>query len=162
MRGLERHAVEATHRPPQRRPGTKCPPVGPGPARWRPGRSARRERCPLNRDAYEVTPCGVTLPADRYIRPMGDPLLGPVHELGDRPAVRVGDRALTYGELREAAAAVAQRLQGAQRAAGWAESSLETCVAGVRALPPGRPLRAAHPQLGRAELRPTPPDSQPA
>jgi malonyl-CoA/methylmalonyl-CoA synthetase len=51
---------------------------------------------------------------------MGEPLLGPVHELGDRPAVRVGDRALTYGELREAAAAVAQRLQGAERAAVWA------------------------------------------
>jgi malonyl-CoA/methylmalonyl-CoA synthetase len=84
---------------------------------------------------------------------MGEPLLGPVHELGDRPAVRVGDRALTYGELREAAAAVAQRLQGAQRAAVWAESRLETCVAVVGALAAGVPLVPLNPKLGESELR---------
>src|SRR3954468_11878502 len=83
---------------------------------------------------------------------MGDPLLGPVHELGDRPAVRVGDRALTYGELREAAAAVAERLRGAARAAVWADSSLETCGAAVGALGAGGPLVPLTPKLGESEL----------
>src|SRR4051795_4364683 len=92
---------------------------------------------------------------------MGDPLLGPVHELGDRPAVRVGDRALTYGELREAAAAVARRLQGAQRAAVWAESSLETCVAVFGALAAGVPLVPLNPKLGESELRHILEDSNP-
>jgi malonyl-CoA/methylmalonyl-CoA synthetase len=92
---------------------------------------------------------------------MPEPLLGPVHELGDRPAVRVGDRALTYGELREAAAAVAQRLQGAERAAVWAESSLETCVAVVGALAAGVPLVPLNPKLGESELRHILEDSKP-
>ena len=56
-------------------------------------------------------------------------LLEPVHELGDEPAVRVGDRALSYAELRAAAGAVASDLAGAQRVAVWAEPTLETCVA---------------------------------
>jgi malonyl-CoA/methylmalonyl-CoA synthetase len=92
---------------------------------------------------------------------MGDPLLGPVHELGDRPAVRVGDRALSYGELRAAAAGVARRLRGAERAAVWADSSLETCVAVVGALAAGVPLVPLNPKLGESELRHILDDSAP-
>jgi malonyl-CoA/methylmalonyl-CoA synthetase len=95
------------------------------------------------------------------MRAMGEPLLGPVHELGDRPALRVGDRALSYGELREAAAGVARRLQGAERAAVWAEPSLETCVAVVGALCAGVPLVPLNPKLGESELRHILDDSAP-
>jgi malonyl-CoA/methylmalonyl-CoA synthetase len=92
---------------------------------------------------------------------MGEPLLAPVHELGDRPAVRFADRGLSYGELRGAAAAVAQRLRGAERAAVWAESSLETCVAVVGALCAGVPLVPLNPKLGESELRHILEDSSP-
>jgi malonyl-CoA/methylmalonyl-CoA synthetase len=95
------------------------------------------------------------------MRAMGDPLLAPVHELGDRPALRVGDRALSYGELREAAAAVARRLAGLERAAVWAEPSLETCVAVVGALCAGVPLVPLNPKLGESELRHILDDSAP-
>ena len=39
---------------------------------------------------------------------MSGPLLAPVHELGGEPAVSVGGEGLTYGELREAAGALAR------------------------------------------------------
>src|SRR4051795_9749927 len=95
------------------------------------------------------------------MRPMGHALLGPVHELGDRPALRVGERALSYGELREAAAGVARRLAGVERAAVWAEPSLETCVAVVGALCAGVPLVPLNPKLGESELRHILDDSAP-
>ena len=93
---------------------------------------------------------------------MAEPLLAPVLELGgDRPALRVGDRALSYGELREAAAAVAARLDGVQRAAVWAEPTLETCVTVVAALCAGIPLVPVNPKLGASELRHVLSDSAP-
>ena len=79
-------------------------------------------------------------------------MLDSVRELGGEPAVSVGDRGLSYGELREAAAAVAKRFEGAERVAVWAESTLETCVAAVAALATGTPLVPVNPKLGRSEL----------
>lgn len=92
---------------------------------------------------------------------MPDPLLAPLHELDRQPAVSVGDRALTYRELREAAAALAGRLQGAERVAVWADSSLETCVAVVAALSAGVPLVPINPKLGASELEHVLSDSRP-
>ena len=92
---------------------------------------------------------------------MAEPLLGPVHSLGDRPAVRFGKRALSYGELREAAAAVARALRGVERAAVWADPSLETCVAVVGALAAGVAVVPLNPRLGAAELHHIFADSQP-
>ena len=84
-----------------------------------------------------------------------------VHELDGEPAVSVGDRGLTYGELREAAAAVAKHFDGAERVAVWAESTLETCVAAVAALATGTPLVPVNPKLGRGELEHVLTDSKP-
>src|SRR3954470_7008556 len=95
------------------------------------------------------------------MRPMAHALLGPGHELGDRPALRVGERSLSYGELRGAAAAVARRLEGTERVAVWAEPSLETCVAVVGALCAGVPLVPLNPKLGESELRHIRDDSAP-
>ncbi|MEV5446843.1 acyl-CoA synthetase, partial [Streptomyces sp. NPDC052644] len=58
---------------------------------------------------------------------------------GHRPALRFGGRALTYGELRAAAAALVPRLTGAGRVAVWATPSAETAVAVVAALLAGVP-----------------------
>ena len=84
-----------------------------------------------------------------------------VFEGGGDPAVSVGDRGLSYGELREAAAAVAERFDGAERVAVWAESTLETCVAVVAALATGTPLVPINPKLGRGELEHVLTDSKP-
>ena len=81
--------------------------------------------------------------------------------MGGDPAVSVGDRGLSYGELREAAAAVAERFDGAERVAVWAESTLETCVAVVAALGTGTPLVPINPKLGRGELEHVLTDSKP-
>jgi malonyl-CoA/methylmalonyl-CoA synthetase len=88
-------------------------------------------------------------------------LLASLTEHDERPAIQLGDRTLTYADLRAAAATVVRRLQGAERAAVWAESSLETCVAVVGALSAGVPLVPVNPKLGVAELRHVLTDSRP-
>ena len=88
-------------------------------------------------------------------------LLAPVHELDAQPAVSVGDASLTYRELRESAAAFAAEIQGAERVAVWAESSLETIVASVAALEAGVALVPVNPKLGRSELEHVLGDSRP-
>jgi malonyl-CoA/methylmalonyl-CoA synthetase len=84
-----------------------------------------------------------------------------VQELGGEPAVTIDGQALSYGELREAAAAVAHAIHGAERVAVWAESSLECCVAATAALCAGIPLIPINPKLGRAELEYVLSDSNP-
>jgi malonyl-CoA/methylmalonyl-CoA synthetase len=79
-------------------------------------------------------------------------LLAPVRDLGDQPAVAVGERAHSYAELRGAAAAVAAALDGVQRAAVWATPSLETIVAVVGALAAGVEVVPLNPKLGTGEL----------
>lgn len=88
-------------------------------------------------------------------------MLQSVFELGGEPAVSVGDRGLSYGELREAAAALAAQFDGAERVAVWAESTLETCVAAVAAIATGVPLVPVNPKLGRGELEHVLSDSRP-
>jgi malonyl-CoA/methylmalonyl-CoA synthetase len=88
-------------------------------------------------------------------------LLRGVHELDGEAAVAVGDRGLSYGELRESAAALAVQFDGAQRVAVWAESTLETCVAAVAAIATGAALVPVNPKLGRGELEHVLTDSQP-
>jgi malonyl-CoA/methylmalonyl-CoA synthetase len=88
-------------------------------------------------------------------------LLPPVRECGSEPAVSVAGRALTYGELREAAAALAGELKGAERVAIWAESTLETCIAAVAAVETGVPFVPVNPKLGASELAHVLADSRP-
>jgi malonyl-CoA/methylmalonyl-CoA synthetase len=92
---------------------------------------------------------------------VSSPLLTGVHERDGEPAVSVGDRGLSYAELRESAAALAAQFDGAQRVAVWAESTLETCVAAVAAIASGVALVPVNPKLGRGELEHVLTDSEP-
>ncbi|MCW7943507.1 acyl-CoA synthetase [Streptomyces hygroscopicus] len=78
-----------------------------------------------------------------------------------RPALRFGERALTYAELAAAAGALAGRLGGRKRVAVWATPSLETAVAVVAALTAGMSVVPLNPKSGEGELRHILADSAP-
>jgi malonyl-CoA/methylmalonyl-CoA synthetase len=78
-----------------------------------------------------------------------------------RPAVSAGGVALTYGELRAAAGALARELGGAERVAVWAEPTLETIVTAVAVIGSGAALVPVNPKLGRSELEHVLADSAP-
>ncbi|MFD1661083.1 acyl-CoA synthetase [Streptomyces caeni] len=71
---------------------------------------------------------------------------------GRRPALRFGERALTYDGLAAAAAALAGRIGGAGRVALWATPSLETAVGVVAALSAGVTVVPLNPKSGEGEL----------
>lgn len=70
----------------------------------------------------------------------------------DRPALRFGERSLTYGELGAAANALAGRIGGAGRVAVWATPVMETGVAVLAALLAGVPAVPLNPKSGEREL----------
>ncbi|MBL3669950.1 acyl-CoA synthetase [Streptomyces sp. M2CJ-2] len=70
----------------------------------------------------------------------------------DRPALRFGERSLTYGELAAAAGAVAGGVRGARRVAVWATPTLETAVAVTAALLAGVTVVPLNPRSGGKEL----------
>ncbi|MFD7699842.1 acyl-CoA synthetase [Streptomyces caelestis] len=70
----------------------------------------------------------------------------------DRPALRFGERSLTYGELASAAGATAGDLAGARRVAVWATPTPETAVAVTAALFAGVPVVPLNPKSGGREL----------
>jgi malonyl-CoA/methylmalonyl-CoA synthetase len=78
-----------------------------------------------------------------------------------KPAVSVAGEGLTYGELREAAAAFVRRVEGARRVAVWAEPSLETIVAVAGAITAGIAVVPVNPKLGTGELEHVLRDSAP-
>jgi len=84
-----------------------------------------------------------------------------LRELDSEPAVTVGERTLSYGQLRAAAGAVAVELAGASRAAVWAENTLEAIVAMVAMVEAGVELVPLNPKLGRSELEHILADSRP-
>ncbi|GAA2523776.1 MULTISPECIES: acyl-CoA synthetase [Streptomyces] len=69
-----------------------------------------------------------------------------------RPALRFGERSLTYGELAAAAGAVAGGLGRARRVAVWATPTLETAVAVTAALTAGVTVVPLNPRSGEKEL----------
>jgi malonyl-CoA/methylmalonyl-CoA synthetase len=71
---------------------------------------------------------------------------------GERPALKFGDRSLTYAELGAAADALAVRCVGAGRVAVWATSSLETAVAVIAVLRAGVAAVPLNPKSGEKEL----------
>ncbi|WP_018570670.1 acyl-CoA synthetase [Streptomyces sp. PsTaAH-124] len=71
---------------------------------------------------------------------------------GPRPALRFGDRALTYAELAAAAGAVGARVRDQERVAVWATPALETAVAVVGALLAGVSVVPLNPRSGGKEL----------
>ena len=72
----------------------------------------------------------------------------------DRPALRFGERSLTYAELAASAGALADRITGAGagRVAVWATPTLETAVGVVAALLAGVPAVPLNPKSGESEL----------
>ncbi|MER5182216.1 acyl-CoA synthetase [Streptomyces sp. NPDC002896] len=80
----------------------------------------------------------------------------------DRPALRFGDRALTYGELAAVTGSLAERLRGAGRVAVWATPSLETAVGVVAALEAGAAAVPLNPKSGEKELAHIVSDSAPS
>ncbi|MFF1303346.1 acyl-CoA synthetase [Streptomyces sp. NPDC058307] len=70
----------------------------------------------------------------------------------DRPALRFGDRSLTYAELAAATGALAGRLARYDRVAVWATAELETAVAVVAALEAGVAAVPLNPKSGEKEL----------
>lgn len=69
-----------------------------------------------------------------------------------RPALRFGERSLTYGELAGAAGAVGGDLREAHRVAVWAVPGLETAVAVTGALLAGAAVVPLNPRSGGREL----------
>ena len=78
-----------------------------------------------------------------------------------RPALRFGDRSLTYGRLAATAAPLAARVGEAGRVAVWATPTLETAVAVVAALLAGVPAVPLNPKSGGRELGHIVADSSP-
>jgi malonyl-CoA/methylmalonyl-CoA synthetase len=79
----------------------------------------------------------------------------------DQVALRFGDRALTYRQLRDAATAVAQQVEGRRRVAAWAVNEMEIAVAVVGALLAGVPITPINPKAGTSELKHILSDSDP-
>ncbi|PWU55409.1 acyl-CoA synthetase [Micromonospora globispora] len=79
-------------------------------------------------------------------------LLPGLAEPSDRPAVRVGDRELSYRELAAAAQAVSVSLSSRARVAVWATPTMETVVGVVGALLAGVPVVPLNPRSGEREL----------
>ncbi|WP_329350983.1 acyl-CoA synthetase [Streptomyces sp. NBC_01261] len=71
---------------------------------------------------------------------------------GEQPALRFGDRSLTYAELGAAADALAARCAGTGRVAVWATPSLETAVAVTAVLRAGVAAVPLNPKSGEKEL----------
>ncbi|OSC64955.1 acyl-CoA synthetase [Streptomyces sp. 4F] len=80
----------------------------------------------------------------------------------DRPALRFGERSLTYGQLAAAAGGTAAHIRGAGRVAVWAAPAMETAVAVVAALLAGVPAVPLNPKSGDKELAHILSDSEPS
>src|SRR3954451_23346280 len=79
-------------------------------------------------------------------------LIAGLADAGGAEALRFGDRALTYAQLRDAAAAVAGQVRGRARVAVWATPELETCVAVAGVLAAGVAAVPINPKAGEREL----------
>jgi malonyl-CoA/methylmalonyl-CoA synthetase len=79
----------------------------------------------------------------------------------EKTALRFGDRTLTYAQLRDAAAAVADRVAQHERVAVWAVNEPEVAVAVIGALLAGVPITPINPKAGTSELKHILDDSAP-
>ncbi|WNZ11772.1 acyl-CoA synthetase [Streptomyces sp. 11x1] len=80
----------------------------------------------------------------------------------DHPALRFGERSLTYAELSAVTDALGARIRDAGRVAVWATPTLETAVGVVAALRAGVPAVPLNPKSGQSELGHILKDSAPA
>jgi malonyl-CoA/methylmalonyl-CoA synthetase len=79
----------------------------------------------------------------------------------EQEAIRFGERALSYQQLRDAVAAVSAQLANRSRVAVWALSEIETCIAVIGALTAGVPIVPINPRAGTRELQHLVEDSAP-
>jgi malonyl-CoA/methylmalonyl-CoA synthetase len=79
-------------------------------------------------------------------------LLEGLRDAGGAEALRFGERALSYGQLRGAAAALAARVAPGARVGIWALPELETAVALTGALAAGAAVVPLNPKAGEREL----------
>ena len=89
------------------------------------------------------------------------PLFPPLLDPPAGEALRFGERSLTYGGLRDAAAAVAARVESEGRVAVWAEPVIETAVATIGAIAAGVAVVPINPAIGERELEHVLADSRP-
>ncbi|MFF4955398.1 acyl-CoA synthetase [Streptomyces chattanoogensis] len=85
-----------------------------------------------------------------------------LHEASPAPALRFGDRALSYRQLAAVAVPLAGRIAGESRVALWATPTLETAVGAVAALLAGVPAVPVNPRIGESELAHIVADSAPS
>ncbi|MBA0052422.1 acyl-CoA synthetase [Streptomyces sp. AJS327] len=85
-----------------------------------------------------------------------------LHKASSHPALRFGDRQLSYQELAEAAGATATSLDPSGRVAVWATPTLETAVGVVAGLLAGVPVVPLNPKSGQRELEHILTDSAPS
>ncbi|UNO38732.1 acyl-CoA synthetase [Streptomyces sp. MST-110588] len=90
-----------------------------------------------------------------------DVLFPALREASPRPALRFGDRALSYRELAAVAGPLTRRIGGQARVAVWATPSLETAVAVVAALQAAVSAVPVNPKTGESELAHIVSDSAP-
>ncbi|MEV0318211.1 acyl-CoA synthetase [Streptomyces sp. NPDC050658] len=90
------------------------------------------------------------------------PLFPALAEAQGRPALRFGERSLTYAELAAAAGSLAASIGSAGRVALWATPSIETAVGVVAALLAGVPVVPLNPKTGEHELGHIVTDSAPS
>jgi malonyl-CoA/methylmalonyl-CoA synthetase len=81
-----------------------------------------------------------------------DVLFPALSDPDDRLALRFGEVELSYARLRDAAAHLADQVEGAGRVGVWAVSEPETCVAVVGALLAGVAIVPINPKAGAREL----------
>jgi malonyl-CoA/methylmalonyl-CoA synthetase len=79
-------------------------------------------------------------------------LFGALSDPSDKPALRFPERTLSYRELRDAAAAVAEQVDGMGRVAVWAVNEPEAAVGVIGALLAGVPVTPINPKAGEREL----------
>jgi malonyl-CoA/methylmalonyl-CoA synthetase len=85
-----------------------------------------------------------------------------LEEASNSEAIRFGERALTYSDIRGVVGNVARQLEGVERVAVWALPALETCPAVLGALAAGVPVVPINPKSGQRELEHVVSDSGPA
>ncbi len=78
------------------------------------------------------------------------------------PALRFGDRALSYRQLAAVAGPLAERIGAETRVAIWATATLETSVGVISALLAGVPAVPVNPKIGESELAHIVADSAPS
>ncbi|MWA15073.1 AMP-binding protein [Streptomyces sp. BA2] len=94
--------------------------------------------------------------------PAFPPLFPALAAAPDLPALRFGERSLTYAELAATAGSLAASIGSARRVALWATPTLETAVGVVAALLSGVPVVPLNPKTGERELGHIVADSAPS